>query len=168
MHEAVNVQQTPLDAGNYFDSRFVSGKAKTPQNFHSAGFLNLAERVRFELTVPLKVHWISSPAHSTTLPPFRVFQLAVTTLPRSVLRQIQAGRCLGEKDYRTAELLFQAPRQKFFNGAWRPAALESGSRQFQPFHTAEVRPQRRRHGNRTIRVLEVFQHRHERTAHGQT
>lgn len=36
--------------------------------------------MRFELTVPLKVHWISSPAHSTTLPPFRVFQLATTVL----------------------------------------------------------------------------------------
>lgn len=50
-------------------------KQKPRENFRSAGFLNLAERVRFELTVPLKVHWISSPAHSTTLPPFRVFQL---------------------------------------------------------------------------------------------
>ena len=32
--------------------------------------LILAERVGFEPTVRLNVHWISSPAHSTTLPPF--------------------------------------------------------------------------------------------------
>src|SRR3546814_4724360 len=32
-------------------------------------FKMLADRVRFELTVRLNVHWISSPAHSTTLPP---------------------------------------------------------------------------------------------------
>jgi hypothetical protein len=27
-------------------------------------------------------------------------------------RQNQAGRCLGEKDYRTAKSVFQVPRQK--------------------------------------------------------
>ena len=43
---------------------------------HCAAFLMiltnrfLAERVGFEPTVRLNVHWISSPAHSTTLPPF--------------------------------------------------------------------------------------------------
>ena len=49
-------------------------KAKPPLILRSAGVSNLAERVRFELTVPLKVHWISSPAHSTTLPPFQILQ----------------------------------------------------------------------------------------------
>ncbi len=34
--------------------------------------LCLAERVRFELTVAFRLHWISSPAHSTTLPPLQV------------------------------------------------------------------------------------------------
>lgn len=31
----------------------------------------MAGRVRFELTIRLHVYWISSPAHSTTLPPAR-------------------------------------------------------------------------------------------------
>lgn len=93
-------------------------KAKPPQNFRFAGVLNLAERVRFELTVPLKVHWISSPAHSTTLPPFRVFRLTAMKL----LRQIQAGRCLGEKDYRTAKSDFQAPHQKNLRETWQETA----------------------------------------------
>lgn len=88
----------------------------------------LAERVRFELTVPLKVHRISSPAHSTTLPPFRVFRLAAMRR----FCQIQAGRCLREKDYRTADLDFQVPLSKNFEETWQSDHAVASAQTSQP------------------------------------
>jgi hypothetical protein len=45
-----------------------------------------------------------------------------------LLSQIQAGRCLGEKDYRTAEYDFQAPRQKNFKETWPSVATLAAHR----------------------------------------
>ncbi len=50
--------------------RFLSPKRK---KLSPRGQLLLAERVGFEPTVPLPVHWFSRPAHSATLSPLRPF-----------------------------------------------------------------------------------------------
>ena len=54
----------------------IDGHAKSPAwcgalDAFRAGWKDLAERVGFEPTIRLHVYRISSPAHSTTLPPLR-------------------------------------------------------------------------------------------------
>src|ERR1700761_8779664 len=80
---------------------------KTPLILRSAGFLNLAERVRFELTVRLNVHWISSPAHSTTLPPFHLLQPLRYLLLASLRSSLGGSMLSEEKDYRRLGIDFQ-------------------------------------------------------------
>jgi hypothetical protein len=92
-------------------------KAKPPLNFRSTGVFKFGGKgeIRTHGTPKGTLDFESSAFdHSATFPGLPTRNNEAAGL---LLSQIQAGRCLGEKDYRTAEYDFQAPRQKNFKEA---------------------------------------------------
>jgi hypothetical protein len=99
--------RSPLKTSRNFELRSSRGKSRRYRRIPGAACSlqeeqdYLAERVRFELTVPVKVQRFSRPSRSTTLAPLRAGSGGYST------RSVKRKRCVG---YRGAAGAWRTPR----------------------------------------------------------
>src|SRR5471032_717545 len=138
--------------------RFSAARsAKPPLIFRSAWFFEFGGKgeIRTHGTPKRTLDFESSAFdHSATFP----FTATALLLITSFLRPSLSGSMLSEeKDYRRLVVDFQP---LFVSRLQHSSSIRP--RHFQFFDTAHVRPQNRRHRHRSVRILEVLEHRNER------